>query len=79
MLAAESAERGKAVTVVVDESHLLDADTLEGLRCLSNAGMDAVAPLSLVLLGQPTLRRRLRLGAFAALVTSSTSPTLGRR
>ncbi|MGH9068003.1 MAG: ExeA family protein [Acidimicrobiales bacterium] len=67
MLAAESAERGKAVTVVVDESHLLDADTLEGLRCLSNAGMDAVAPFALVLLGQPTLRRRLRLGAFAAL------------
>ncbi len=67
LLAAESAERGKAVTVVVDESHLLDADTLEGLRCLSNAGMDAVAPFSLLLLGQPTLRRRLRLGAFAAL------------
>ncbi len=42
-LAAEAAERGKAVVVVVDESHLHDADTLEGLRCLSNAGMDAAA------------------------------------
>lgn len=29
--------------------------------------MDAVAPFCLLLLGQPTLRRRLRLGAFAAL------------
>lgn len=66
-LAAEVAERGKRVIVVCDEAHLLDADALEGLRCLSNAGMDAVSPFCLLLLGQPTLRRRLRLGAFAAL------------
>jgi len=67
LMAAEGAERGKAVVVVCDEAHMLDADTLEGLRCLSNAGMDAAAPFCLLLLGQPTLRRRLRLGAFAAL------------
>lgn len=66
-LAAEAAERGKAVTVICDEAHLLDAETLEGLRCLSNVGMDATSPFCLLLLGQPTLRRRLRLGAFAAL------------
>jgi type II secretory pathway predicted ATPase ExeA len=29
--------------------------------------MDQSAPFCLILLGQPTLRRRLRLGAFAAL------------
>jgi len=29
--------------------------------------MDSVAPFGLILLGQPTLRRRLRLGVFAAL------------
>ena len=29
--------------------------------------MDARSPLALILLGQPTLRRRLKLGAFAAL------------
>ena len=34
---------------------------------MSNTGMDAAAPFSLILLGQPTLRRRLRLGAFTAL------------
>lgn len=67
LLAAEAAERGKAVLVVCDEAQLLDADTLEGLRCLSNAGMDATAAFSLLLLGQPTLRRRLRLGAYTAL------------
>jgi len=67
LLAAESAERGKTVTVAVDEAHLCDADTLEGLRCLSNAGMDATSPFCLILLGQPALRRRLRLGVFTAL------------
>jgi type II secretory pathway predicted ATPase ExeA len=67
LLAAESAEKGKKVTVVVDEAHALDAGTLEGLRCLSNSEMGSAAPFGLILLGQPTLRRRLRLGAFAAL------------
>jgi type II secretory pathway predicted ATPase ExeA len=67
LIAAESAERGKAVVVICDESHLLEAEVLEGLRCLSNdTGMDAEARFSLIVLGQPTLRRRLRLGTFAA-------------
>lgn len=66
-LAAETAERGKAVTIICDEAHLLDAETLEGLRCLTNTGMDAACSFCLLLLGQPTLRRRLRLGSFAAL------------
>jgi type II secretory pathway predicted ATPase ExeA len=67
LLAAETAERGKQVVLVIDEAHLLDAECLEGLRCLQNVGMDQTAPFCLLLLGQPTLRRRLRLGAFAAL------------
>jgi type II secretory pathway predicted ATPase ExeA len=67
LLAAETAERGKQVLFVCDEAHLLDADCLEGIRCLSNASMDRTAPFCLLLLGQPTLRRRLRLTAFAAL------------
>ena len=66
-LAVEAAERGKTVIVIIDEAHLADAETLEGLRCLANAGMDASPPFCLLLLGQPTLRRRLRLGAFVAL------------
>ena len=67
MLAAESAERGKNVTLIIDEAHLLDAESLEGIRCLSNMGMDQTAPFCLLLLGQPTLRRRLRNGTFTAL------------
>jgi len=67
LLATQSSERGKQVVVVIDEAHLLDADSLEGVRCLSNADMDQTMPFCLLLLGQPTLRRRLRLGALAAL------------
>jgi type II secretory pathway predicted ATPase ExeA len=46
---------------------LLDAESLEGVRCLSNMGMDQTAPFCLLLLGQPTLRRKLRNGTFTAL------------
>src|SRR5450759_3028804 len=66
-LAAEKHERGRAVIVAVDEAHLLTADQLEELRLLTNSAMDSVAPFTGLLLGQPTLRRRIKLGAFAAL------------
>jgi type II secretory pathway predicted ATPase ExeA len=66
-LAAEVLERGRRVVLVVDEAHLLAADQLEELRLLTNAEMDSTSPFALVLVGQPTLRQRLRLGAFAAL------------
>ncbi|MGZ6693808.1 MAG: ExeA family protein, partial [Solirubrobacteraceae bacterium] len=67
LLAAETSERGKQVVLICDEAHLLAAECLEGLRCLSNAGMDQTAPFCLLLLGQPTLRRQLRHGTFTAL------------
>lgn len=66
-LAAEEEERGKRVVVVVDEAHLLAADQLEELRLLTNADMDSHSPFACVLVGQPTLRRRIKLGTFAAL------------
>lgn len=66
-LLAETTERGRRVVVVCDEAHLLAADQLEELRLLTNADMDSTSPFALVLIGQPTLRQRLRLGAFAAL------------
>ena len=66
-LAAEKHERGRAVIVAVDEAHLLSADQLEELRFLTNSEMDSVAPFTGLLLGQPTLRRRIKLGSFAAL------------
>jgi type II secretory pathway predicted ATPase ExeA len=66
-LATEEHERGRRVVVVLDEAHLLDAEQLEGLRLLTNADLDSRSPFSCLLVGQPTLRRRIRLGAFAAL------------
>jgi type II secretory pathway predicted ATPase ExeA len=67
LLAAEASERGKRVVLICDEAQLLDAESLEGVRCLSNLGMDQTAPFCLLLLGQPTLRHRLRQGTFTAL------------
>ncbi len=46
---------------------MLSADQLEELRLLTNAEMDAESPLVLLLVGQPTLARQLRMGVFAAL------------
>ena len=53
--------------MAVDEAHLLSADQLEELRFLTNSEFDSVAPFTGLLLGQPTLRRRIKLGSFAAL------------
>lgn len=65
-LAAEEAEWGRRVVLILDEAHMLD-DQLEELRLLTNQDMDSRAAFSCLLLGQPILRRRIRLGAFAAL------------
>jgi type II secretory pathway predicted ATPase ExeA len=67
LLSAEKHERGRAVIVAVDEAHLLSPAQLEELRLLTNSEMDSVAPFAGLLLGQPTLRRRIKSGQFAAL------------
>lgn len=66
-LAREREERKKRVVVIVDKAHLLSAEQLEELRLLTNSEMDSVRPFAGILLGQPQLRRRLRMGSFAAL------------
>jgi type II secretory pathway predicted ATPase ExeA len=67
LLAAEEHDRRRRVVLLVDEAHLLDPHQLEELRLLTSAEMDANSPLALLLVGQPTLARQLRLGIFAAL------------
>jgi type II secretory pathway predicted ATPase ExeA len=67
LLAAETAERGRAVVLVLDEAHLLSVDVLEELRLLTNADKDSRSPFACLLVGQPSLRRRIKLGTFAAL------------
>lgn len=65
-LAAEQAERGRTPVVVVEEAHLLGHDQLEALR-LTNHELDSLSPFARLLVGQPTLRRRTKLGVLAAL------------
>ena len=67
LLAAEDHERGRTVILVLDQAHLLETSQLEELRLLTNSEMDSHSPFACLLLGQPTLRRRIKLGTFAAL------------
>ena len=66
-LATEHAERGRNPVLVVDEAHLLDNQQLEAIRLLTNHEMDSGSPFAVILVGQPSLRHRLRLGVLAAL------------
>jgi type II secretory pathway predicted ATPase ExeA len=67
LLAAEEQERHRRVVLIVDEAHLLSPAQLEELRLLTNSEMDSKSPLAMLLIGQPTLARQLRMGVFAAL------------
>lgn len=59
---------GRQPVLVLDESHLLSESMLQEIRFLLNFHMDSAAPLSLILVGQPELRSKLRLKAFEAVV-----------
>ena len=66
-LAVEQVERGRTPVLVIDEAHLLDHQQLESIRMLTNHDMDSTSPFACLLVGQPTLRRRMKLGVLAAL------------
>lgn len=67
LLAGELDERSRLPVIIVDEAHLLGDEDLEALRMLSNVSMDTESHFALLLIGQPTLRRRLKLAVLAAL------------
>jgi len=67
LLRSELDERGRLPVLIVDEAHLLDNRDLEGLRMLTNTDMDTATSFALILVGQPALRRRLRLAVLQAL------------
>jgi type II secretory pathway predicted ATPase ExeA len=67
LLCAEDTEKAKTTVVIIDEAHLLSGEQLEEVRMLTNHDMDARSPFACLLLGQPTLRRRLKIGTLAAL------------
>lgn len=66
-LAGEHTERGRNPVLVIDEAHLLNNHQLEAIRLLTNHHMDSESLFAVVLIGQPSLRQRLRLGVLAAL------------
>lgn len=67
LLAGELDERARLPVVVIDEAHLLANTDLESLRMLTNSALDTGSHFALLLIGQPTLRRRLKLAVLAAL------------
>ena len=67
LLAGELDECARLPVVVIDEAHLLTNTDLEALRMLTNAEMDTGSHFAMLLIGQPTLRRRLKLAVLAAL------------
>lgn len=60
-------EKGKEVVLVVDEAHLLDRTTLDDIRLLTNTDFDRTPALTLILLGQLSLRARVKTAGFEAL------------
>jgi type II secretory pathway predicted ATPase ExeA len=67
LLDAEEAEKGRTSVLIIDEAHLLDRAQFEEVRMLTNSEMDSHSQLAVILAGQPTLRRHIKLGTFAAL------------
>jgi type II secretory pathway predicted ATPase ExeA len=66
-LTAERDERGRTPVLILDEAHLLSYEQLETVRMLTNHAMDQDSPLACLLVGQPTLRRTMKLAVLAAL------------
>lgn len=59
--------RGRLVVILFDEAHRLTNTWLEDLRMLLSADMDSASLATLVLVGHPELRERLRMTTLDAL------------
>ncbi len=55
------------MVLVVDEAHLLDRATLEDIRLLTNTDFDRTPALTVILLGQLSLRARVKTPGYEAL------------
>jgi type II secretory pathway predicted ATPase ExeA len=58
----------KVPIIIIDEGHLLKRPMLEEIRFLTNFRMDSFSPMSLLLLGQPELKRILNTQIYEAIV-----------
>ena len=66
-LADNLIEQGKELVLVMDEAHLLDDRTLEEIRLLTNNDFDRNSALTVIMVGQLSLRSRLKQTGFEAL------------
>jgi type II secretory pathway predicted ATPase ExeA len=53
-------QQGKTPVIILDETHLMDHDTLQELILITNFQMDSRVPFLLILIGQPDLRDKLK-------------------
>lgn len=60
-------EQRKRTLLVVDDAHMLEDSLLEDLRLLTNYEMDFQEPMALLLVGHPSLRKRLQRPIHEAL------------
>jgi type II secretory pathway predicted ATPase ExeA len=60
-------EKNKDFVLIVDEAHLLDLPTLEDIRLLSNTDFDRTSALTIILVGQLSLRGRVKTAGFEAI------------
>jgi type II secretory pathway predicted ATPase ExeA len=66
-IAHEQAERGRTPILAIDEAHMLQPPVLEAVRMLLNHDLDSASHMACLLIGQPKLRRNVKLGTLAAL------------
>jgi len=61
-------EAGTSVVIIIDEAHLIPGkDTFEEIRLLTNFQLDYTNLISLILVGQPDLRKKLNHKAYLPL------------
>jgi type II secretory pathway predicted ATPase ExeA len=66
-IARKTAESNVKPVLIIDEAQYLKDEALVNLRLLSNYEMDSESRLSILLLGQPEIKRRLALSIHEAL------------
>lgn len=59
--------QNKQFVIAIDEADLLGDAMIHEIKFLSNFLIDSLSPISLILIGQPQLRARLRLKMFEAI------------
>lgn len=63
----DAVHSGKKLLVIIDEAHVLEQQTFDTIRMLTNFDMDRSSPMAVVLLGQHWLRNTLKSYAHEAM------------